>query len=274
MNTLPLTAGIGLRGPHYREVLENCPDLGWIEVHTENFLGGGQAPHMLGRLRERWPVSLHGVGLGLGSPARPDPRLLANIRTLIQTIEPSAVSEHLAANHGPAHYINDLLPIPRTTATLVELASRIDEVQTVLGHRLLLENLSAYGAYPGNDYGEGEFLAALVERSGCGILLDVNNLYVNHVNLGEDIDAFLDALPAEAIGEIHLAGYSERDGILVDTHSHPVSEPVWALYRTVLQRFGARPTLIERDQAIPPLKELLAEAQRARSCLEEHNDGQ
>lgn len=274
MNTLPLTAGIGLRGPHYREVLETCPDLGWIEVHTENFLGGGQAPHMLGRLREHWPVSLHGVGLGLGSPVRPDPRLLANIRALIQAIEPSAVSEHLAANHGPAHYINDLLPIPRTTATLVELANRIDEVQTVLGHRLLLENLSAYGTYPGNDYGEGEFLAALVERSGCGILLDVNNLYVNHVNLGEDIDAFLDALPAEAIGEIHLAGYSERDGMLVDTHSHPVSEPVWGLYRTVLQRFGARPTLIERDQAIPPLKELLAEAQRARSCLEELNDGQ
>ncbi|GGY11234.1 MNIO family bufferin maturase [Paludibacterium paludis] len=272
MTALPIDAGIGLRAPHYREVLDTLPPLGWVEVHSENFIEGGMPLDMLGRVREHWPVSLHGVGLGLASPARPDRGLLAALRRLIDRIEPAAVSEHLAFNHDGAHrYVNDLLPVPRTKESLAMVASHVREAQDALGRPLLLENLSSYADYPGNTLNEGEFLAELSRLTGCGVLLDLNNLFVNRANLGTDIDAVLKALPADIIGEIHLAGHSTREGMLIDTHDHPIDEAVWTLFESVVATLGPKPTLIEWDQSIPPLHRLRAEAGRARAILEKRH---
>ncbi|MDC7699385.1 MNIO family bufferin maturase [Vogesella indigofera] len=271
---LPVCAGIGLRQPHYRQVLDSLPALGWIELHSENFFDGGQPLAMLQSLAASYPLSLHGVGLGLGSAARPDPQHLASLQRLLAQVPAAAVSEHLSFNHDADYrFANDLLPIPYTRAMLVQVAANVAEAQDAIGRPLLLENLSSYLQFPGNEMSEAEFLAELVQRTGCGILLDVNNLYVNHINLGLDVDAFLDALPAAAIGEIHLAGHSERrfdDGsrLLVDTHSRPVAPAVWQLYRAVIARFGPRPTLIEWDSDIPPLDTLLAEAATAQHMLD------
>ncbi|TCP15520.1 hypothetical protein EV683_10144 [Crenobacter luteus] len=266
--SLPSRAGIGLRAPHYRAVLDDSPELGWIEVHSENFFDGGAPLAMLQTLAERYPLSLHGVGLGLGSFDPPDAEHLARLKALVDATRPAAVSEHLCLNHAGGRYANDLLPLPYTAAMLDAVAGHVARAQDALGRRLLLENLSSYLAYPANEMGEADFLAELVRRTGCGVLLDVNNLYVNQRNLHVDVAAFLAALPADAIGEIHLAGFSERDGLLIDTHSQPVHAPVWALYEQVLARFGPRPTLIEWDIDIPPLSTLVAEAARADACLE------
>lgn len=273
--TLPVCAGIGLRHPHYRQVLEQLPPLGWLELHSENFFAGGQPLAMLQTLAAHYPLSLHGVGLGLGSATRPDREHLAALRQLLQAVPAAAVSEHLAYNHtASGHYANDLLPLPYTRDILDCVAANVAEAQDAIGRPLLLENLSAYLQYPHNEMSEAEFLAELVTRTGCGILLDVNNLYVNQQNLGTDVAAFLAALPGEAIGEIHLAGYSTRqfdDGstLLVDTHSQPVHAPVWGLYQQVLAHFGPRPTLIEWDSDLPPLDTLQAEAARAQRLLQE-----
>lgn len=276
--SLPVCAGIGLRHPHYQQVLAQQPPLGWIELHSENFFDGGQPLAMLQQLAARYPLSLHGVGLGLGAAARPDATHLAALRRLLDTVPAVAVSEHLSFNHDASQrFANDLLPIPYTRAMLDLVAANVAEAQDALRRPLLIENLSSYLAYPGNDMHEGEFLAELVARTGCGLLLDVNNLYVNQQNLGTDVDAFLAALPAHAIGEIHLAGYTERafdDGstLLVDTHSRPVYPAVWQLYRQVIARFGARPTLIEWDIDIPPLDTLLAEAATAQTMLAQYSE--
>jgi len=283
---LPACAGIGLRQPHYRQVLDTLPALGWIELHSENFFDGGQPLAMLQRLAASYPLSLHGVGLGLGSAARPAPQHLASLQRLLAQVPAAAVSEHLSFNHDADYrYANDLLPIPYTRAMLAQVAANVAEVQDAIGRPLLLENLSSYLQFPGNEMSEAEFLAELVQRTSCGILLDVNNLYVNHVNLGLDVDAFLDALPAAAIGEIHLAGHSERrfddgssllvDGssLLVDTHSRPVAPAVWQLYRAVIARIGPRPTLIEWDSDIPPLDTLQAEAATAQRILDTTSQG-
>ncbi|HJV07090.1 MAG TPA: DUF692 domain-containing protein [Chromobacteriaceae bacterium] len=269
LTTLPCRSGIGLRAPHYHQVLAQRPPLGWVEVHSENFFDGGEALAMLHKVAAEWPLSLHGVGLGLGSAARPDRQHLASLRHLVEQLQPAAVSEHLSFNHSDQRYVNDLLPIPYTRAALPSVAAHVAETQEVLQRPILLENLSSYLMFPGNDLHEGEFLAELVKRTGCGILLDVNNLYVNHINLGVDIDAVLSALPPDAIGEIHLAGYSQQFGLLVDTHSQPVHPEVWQLYRQVIARFGPRPTLIEWDLDIPPLAVLQAEADKAQAILQE-----
>lgn len=272
--SLPACAGIGLRHRHYRQVLDDSPALGWIELHSENFFDGGTPLAMLQRLAARYPLSLHGVGLGLGACARPDPVHLAALKQLLAQVPAAAVSEHLSFNHDARlRFSNDLLPIPYTRAMLVQVAANVSEAQDTIGRPLLLENLSSYLAFPGNEMHEGEFLAELVTRTGCGLLLDINNLYVNQINLGMDVDGFLNALPAAAIGEIHLAGYSERrfdDGstLLVDTHSRPVYPAVWQLYRQVIARFGVRPTLIEWDIDVPPLDTLQAEAATAQSVLD------
>nr|WP_199065726.1 DUF692 domain-containing protein [Chromobacterium sp. ASV5] len=268
MPTLPTICGIGLRAPHYRQALETCPPLGWVEVHSENFFDGGAPLAMLRRVAERWPLSLHGVGLGLGSSSRPDAGHLASLKHLVDELNPASVSEHLSFNHSASRYVNDLLPIPYTRAALDAIAGHVAETQDALRRPILLENLSSYVEFPGNEMHEGEFLAELVRITGCGILLDVNNLYVNRVNLGVDTDAVLNALPADAIGEIHLAGYTRRDGLLVDTHSQPVHPEVWDFYREAIARFGPRPTLIEWDLDIPPLETLLAEAAAAQAILE------
>ena len=267
-NTLPSAAGIGLRAPHYREVLDTLPALGWVEVHSENFFGGGAPLHTLLRVREHYPVSLHGVGLGLASVTPLDAAHLSALARLCADVQPAAVSEHLCWNAVDGMVINDLLPFPYTCEALDHVARRVDQVQEMLGRQLLVENLSSYLSFSHSEMTEGEFLAELTRRTGCGILFDVENLYVNARNLGVDADAFIKAIPAAAVKEYHLAGYSMRDGCLVDTHDHPVYPKVWDLYESVLRHIGPRPTLIEWDTDIPELAVLMGEAAKARQRLE------
>lgn len=265
---LPCAAGIGLRAPHYREVLDTLPALGWIEVHNENFFGGGAPLHTLLKVREHYPVSLHGVGMGLASTAPLDETHLAALRRLCDDVQPAVVSEHLCWNAAGGFVVNDLLPFPYTCEALAHVVRRVEQVQERLGRQLLVENLSSYLSFAHSEMTEGEFLAELARRSGCGILFDVENLYVNVCNLGVDAKAFIGALPREAVKEYHLAGYSVRDGCLVDTHDHPVYPEVWGLYEYVLQQIGPRPTLIEWDSDIPALPVLLAEAAKAQQYME------
>jgi len=272
---LPCTAGIGLRAPHYREVLETQPEIDWVEAHSENFFGGGAPLHTLLKVREHYPVSLHGVGLGLASSFPLDWQHLSALRSLCDAVQPAAVSEHLCWNMAPDKtgngpmVINDLLPFPYTEAALARVAIRIDQVQEKLGRQLLVENLSSYLSFPHSEMSEGEFLAELVSSTGCGILFDVENLYVNTRNLGVDAAAFIDAIPAAAVQEYHLAGYSVRDGCLVDTHDHPVYPEVWELYEYALRQIGPRPTLIEWDSDLPSLPVLMGEAAKAQQRMEE-----
>jgi uncharacterized protein (UPF0276 family) len=266
--TLPCAAGIGLRAPHYREVLDTLPALGWIEVHNENFFGGGAPLHTLLKVREHYPVSLHGVGMGLASTTPLDETHLAALRRLCDDVQPAVVSEHLCWNAAGGFVVNDLLPFPYTREALAHVVRRVEQVQERLGRQLLVENLSSYLSFAHSEMTEGEFLAELVQRSGCGILFDVENLYVNTRNLGVDAKAFIDAIPREAVQEYHLAGYSMRDGCLVDTHDHPVYPEVWELYEYVLQQIGPRPTLIEWDSDIPALSVLLGEAAKAQQRME------
>lgn len=266
---LPCTAGIGLRGPHYRQVLEEMPDLGWVEVHSENFFGSGADLRFLQRVREHYPVSLHGVGIGLVSPLSLDEEHLAALKRLCDLIEPAAVSEHLSWNRAKAGTVNDLLPFPYTWRALERVAERIHRVQECLGCPLGIENLSSYLAFPQSEMGESQFMAELSRRTGCFLILDVNNLYVNSWNLGVDIEEFLQAIPVSAVGELHLAGHDERDGWLVDTHGSPVSAPVWDLYQRIIEWLGPRPVLLERDQDIPALEVLLEERGKALALMEE-----
>lgn len=267
-NTLPCTAGIGLRAPHYREVLEKRPKLGWVEVHNENFFGGGAPLHTLLRVREHYPVSLHGVGMGLASAAPLDQAHLSALQRLCEQVQPAAVSEHLSWNTAAGMVMNDLLPFPYTQESLAHVVNRVDQVQNKLGRQLLVENLSSYLSFAQSEMGEGEFLAELTRRTGCGILFDVENLHVNARNLGVDAKAFIRAIPAAAVKEYHLAGYSVIDGCLVDTHNHPVYPEVWELYEYALQQIGPRPTLIEWDSDIPALAVLMGEAAKAQQRME------
>ena len=267
---LPCTAGIGLRAPHYREVLDGHPSLGWLEVHSENFFGGGAPLHTLLNVREHYPISLHGVGMGVASIAPLDQAHLSALRRLCDTVEPAAVSEHLCWNSAAGLVINDLLPFPYTQEALSHVAIRVEQVQEKLGRQLLVENLSSYLSFAHNEMTEGDFLAELTNRTGCGILFDVENLYVNMRNLGVDAKAFINTIPAEAVKEYHLAGYSVRDGCLVDTHDNPVYPEVWELYEYCLQHIGPRATLIEWDSDIPALPVLMGEAAKAQSRLEKY----
>jgi uncharacterized protein (UPF0276 family) len=264
---LPLTAvGIGLRQPHYREVFETTPELGFVEVHSENFfLDGGASMHALERARKAYPVSLHGVGLSIGSADRLAEQHLAQLVRLAERIEPALVSEHLCWGAIDGLHFNDLLPLPSTHEALALVAERVDRVQNALGRQIQIENVSAYVEYRDSELTETAFLAELARRSGCGILFDVNNLYVNAKNFGFDAAARLADLPASAIGQIHLAGHTEVDGCLIDTHGSRVCAEVWALYDAACRRYGPKPTLIEWDTDLPPLEVLLDEAGRARS---------
>jgi uncharacterized protein len=275
MTTIPNPAavGIGLKAQHVRDVIEHDPALEFFEVHAENYMvAGGPALRHLSRVREQFPLSIHGVGLSIGGEGPIDRNHLDRLASLLQRFEPAWFSEHLAwSSHAGAFY-NDLLPLPYHAATLARVCDHVDEVQERLGRCLLLENPSTYLEFTASTMDEGTFLAEVVERTGCGLLLDVNNAYISAVNHGRDPWDLIAALPAAAIGEIHLAGFAEdRDGagerLLIDTHSAPVADAVWDLYRRTLRHLGPRPTLIERDQAIPPLALLVAEAQRARSAL-------
>jgi len=264
----PTRCGIGLRAAHHREVLETLPDVGWFEAHSENYFAeGGAALDTLLRVRERWPVALHGVGLGLGSAAPLDREHLRRLARLVARVEPWAVSEHVCWGHAGGRHTNDLLPMPRTAQSLRHLATRVAELQDALGRQVLLENVSGYLEFSGAEFTEGGYLAALVAESGCALLLDVNNVYVNACNHGFDAQEYFEELPIDAVREIHLAGHEVArvaDGqIRIDTHDRPVCDEVWALYARARRRFGAVPTLIEWDAALPPLETLVAEAHRA-----------
>ncbi len=270
---IPSGAGIGLRPPHIREILDTRPPLPWLEVHSENFFCPGARPRRhLESIRTDYPLSLHGVGLSLGAVAtRFFATHLVRLKELITAVEPALVSEHLSWGAVPERHLNDLLPLPYTEEALAHVCARIDAAQTFLGRRLAVENISSYVRWRHETIPEWEFLAEVARRTGCGILLDVNNIHVTSENHGYDPRAYLAALPAQAIEEIHLAGYELAQGCLIDTHSRPVSEPVWALYGETIARIGPRPTLIEWDADIPPLAVLMDEAATAQAILEERH---
>jgi len=265
--------GIGLRAPHYRAVLDQRPDVGWIEVHTENYLArSGWDWHVLRTLRRDYPVSLHGVGLGLGSAHGFSEDHLARVAAAVAELQPALVSEHLSWGALRGRQLNDLLPLQFDDAALDLVATRIDRVQEALRRRILIENVSAYVRFRGDAMSEAEFLAALVRRTGCGVLLDVNNLYVNQANHGEDAHhalRVLAALPPGTVGEIHLGGHLDTGDGLLDHHGDRVAAPVWDLFRAALAQLGPAPALIEWDTDIPPLDVLLEEAARARAIADE-----
>ncbi|CAN7519093.1 MNIO family bufferin maturase [Massilia sp. LjRoot122] len=256
--------GVGLRAPHYRAFLEQRPAVGFIEVHSENYLArAGWDWHVLTQLRRDYPLSLHGVGLGLGSARGFSDAHLERVRALVEAVDPFLVSEHLSWGALADRQLNDLLPLTLDEAALALLCDRVDRVQNLLGRRLLVENVSTYVRFRADTMSEAAFLAELARRTGCGILLDVNNLYVNQHNHGEDALAAIAALPVHSVGEIHLAGHLETPLALVDHHGAAVAEPVWALYRAALRRFGRVPSLVEWDADLPPLEVLVAEAAKA-----------
>lgn len=245
--TLPLSAGLGLRAAHVETVLAERPAIGWWEVHSENYFGGGAPLKSLLAIRRDYPLSLHGVGLGLGRIGELDAQHLAQLRTLVQRIEPAAVSEHLAWNCHAGRYYHDLLPVPRVDGVIAHLASRITQVQDLLQRPLLIENVSAYVGFAGEVIGEGELMAELHRRTGCGLLVDLNNFHVNALNLGVAPRKEIAALPAAAVAEIHVAGFEYLDGTAIDTHGAPVAPAVLDLLDDALQIWGPRPVLLERD---------------------------
>jgi uncharacterized protein len=270
---LTTLAGIGLRAQHHTEILSRLPHVGWFEAHSENYLAaGGRHRAQLLEIRHQYPISLHGVGLSLGSTDSLNREHLLALHRLVQTVEPVFVSEHLSWGSIDGTYLNDLLPLPYTDEALRHMSARVREVQDFLGRQLLIENISSYLRYRCAELPEWEFLSALVDESGCGLLLDVNNVFVNAMNHGFDAHTFLHGISTSAVQEIHLAGHTvvQLDGrdIRIDTHSTHVSPEVWRLYGAALSRFGPVPTLIEWDAELPELSVLEAEADRATSMLE------
>jgi uncharacterized protein (UPF0276 family) len=269
---IPARAGIGLRSIHHGALLEQRPDVGFIEAHTENYFhDGGAAVSALERARSNYPLSLHGVGLGLGSADGIDRDHLQRVRSAIQRFEPVLVSEHACWGHAGGEWFNDLLPLPCTEEAALLLARQVGEAQDFLRVQLLIENVSAYVAFEHATLTEWEFLAEVAARSGCALLLDVNNVYVSARNLGLDPLAYIAGLPMGSVREIHLAGHAHSDGVLIDDHGSQVCDEVWELYDVAIARFGPVPTLIEWDRNIPPLATLVAEAARAQRMLEERH---
>ena len=271
-DSIAANIGVGLRAPHIAEVLASRPAIGWFEVHAENYMGRGPGFAALMKVRRDYPLSLHGVGLSLGTAEGLDRAHLQALKELVERSEPFLVSEHLSWSVTGGVYLNDLLPLPLTEETLAVVSRNIALMQETLGRRVLIENPSSYLRFRHSAIPEPEFLAELVRRTGCGLLCDVNNIYVSCTNFAEDAAAYLAAFPGEAVGEIHLAGHfrSERRGraLLIDDHGAQVSDEVWALYRRALERFGMVPTLIEWDKNLPPWAALLAEARRAQEVAE------
>jgi hypothetical protein len=270
---IPARAGIGLRAPHYRDVLESRPRIGWLEVHSENYFGAGGPPlHYLERIRGHYPISLHGVGMSLGSTDPLDTTHLARLKALIERIEPGLVSDHLSWSSVNRRHFNDLLPLPYTEEALEHVCSRVAAAQDFIGSRLLVENPSTYLQYAESSIPEPEFMAELARRTGCGLLLDVNNIYVSACNQGFDARGYLDSIPARNVAELHVAGFTRNQTdageILIDTHSRPVAAEVWALYGRAIERFGELPTLVEWDSDLPPLALLIAESGRAQGIMD------
>lgn len=271
--SLPLSSGVGLRPEHYEVVLETRPDLGWFEVHPENYMGAGGPPHhFLGRIRELYPLSLHGVGLSVGGALPLDRDHLDRLRILVDRYQPASFSEHLAWSTHETGFMNDLLPLPYTRETLSTVCDHVDQIQSHLGRRMLLENPSTYIEFARADFEETDFLREIAKRTGCGLLLDVNNVFVSCTNRGVDPYAYLDRFPAEFAGEIHVAGHAEDSDdhghrLLIDSHDREVIDEVWDLFAHVVARFGAFPTLVEWDNEVPEWSVLLNEARKAEALL-------
>ena len=261
--------GLGLRVEHYADILDGNPAVDWFEALTENYLvPGGRPLHNLMRVRERFPVALHGVSLSIGSTTPLDLGYLAQVKTLAARVQPVWISDHLCWTGVNGKNLHDLLPLPFTEEALAHVVTRVRAVQEILGRRILLENVSSYLSFNESRMTEWEFLAAVAQQSDCLILLDVNNIYVSSVNHELDPLAYLDAIPTDRVQQIHLAGHESHGDYLIDTHDQPVPDAVWALYQQALKRFGGVPTMIERDANIPPLAELEAELRIARRLAE------
>ena len=268
---IPNRAGVGFKAEHAGAILQDGSDVAWFEVHPENYMVAGGPRHaMLEALRDRHPLSLHGVALSLGGAERLDREHLRALRALIDRYEPGLVSEHVAWSAFRGVYFGDLLPIPLTAETLDQLCANLDEAQEALGRRILIENPSNYLLLPDSEMSEPEFLVEVARRSGCGLLVDVNNVYVSANNIGIDAAGYIDALPSELIGEIHVAGHAmdqADERLLIDTHGSPVSAHVWALYERLIRRCGPKPTLVAWDTDVPTRPVLHSEARKAQAIL-------
>jgi uncharacterized protein len=280
MNDTPgmcgLLPGVGLRAPHVEELLARRPDVGWLEVHPENYMADHRAFTRLLRLREHYPLSFHGVALSLGSDGELDLRHLSRLTQLIDSFEPFSVSEHLSWSVAGGSHLNDLLPLPYTEEALEVVIRHVDQVQSAIRRTILIENPSSYLRFKHSTISEAEFLGAVVRRTGCGLLCDVNNIYVSAHNLGTDPEDYLKTLPGDAVREFHLAGHSRNEvagkSVLIDDHASCVCGEVWDLYSYALTQIGERPTLIEWDADLPPLDVLLGEAEQAQHIAKDGRD--
>lgn len=262
--------GLGLRPEHYRDFVERSPRVDWVEVISENYLvPGGQPLHYLDAVRRDLPMVMHGVSLSIGGTDPLNRDYLGQLKALAARVQPAWVSDHVCWTGVSGRNLHDLLPLPYTEAALRHVVDRVSQVQDALGRRLVLENVSSYIRHAGDEMSEAEFIAELATRSDCLLLLDVNNVYVSSVNHGFSATGFIDTMPTGRVVQVHLAGHSVEDGHLIDTHDAPVCDAVWSLYRHTLQRLGPLPTMIERDDHIPPLAELIAELDRARSIAQD-----
>ena len=270
---LPASPGVGYKPQHFADILTDPGPVEWLEIHAENYMGAGGRPlAQLRHLAERFPISVHGVGLSIGGEGPVDEEHLARLKHLCDWLDPASFSEHLAWSSHEGTYLNDLLPLPYTAATVALVASHVDRVQEALGRRMLLENPSAYLAFPTTEMPETTFLREIVARTGCGLLLDVNNVHVSSVNQGFDAAEYIADFPLDAVGEVHLGGHAtDLDDygapLLIDDHGHPIADPVWSLYALTLSAMWAKPTLIEWDNDVPDWAVLAAEAGRAAHLL-------
>ena len=261
--------GLGLRPQHYEQILAGHCAVDWFEILSENYLvPGGRPLYYLDRIAERFPLAMHGVSLSIGGSDPLDQDYLRDLARLARRVQPRLISDHLCWTGVDGVNLHDLMPLPQTDEAVQHVARRIRQVQDTLGRQLVIENVSSYIGYAHSHLTEWEFLSAIVAESGCGLLLDVNNVYVNSVNHGFDALEYLNGLPGNSVQQLHLAGHSQDvagTGLLIDTHDHPVCAAVWDLYAAALERFGTVPSMIERDDRIPPLQELLAELEHARA---------
>ncbi len=262
--------GLGLRTDHYEQVLSEKPPVDWFEVISENYMvDGGKPLHYLDRIREHYPMVMHGVSMSIGSTAPLNMDYLADLKNLIARVQPEWVSDHLCWTGVHGRNLHDLMPLPYTDETIAHVAGRVAQVQEFLGRQILLENVSSYVTYNASQMTEWEFLSAIAERADCLLLLDVNNIFVSSHNHSFDPVEYLDGVPGERIRQFHLAGHSYQNELIIDTHDHPICDPVWALYQQAVERFGRVSTMIERDANIPPLDELIAELDVARQLATE-----
>lgn len=273
LSVLPCAPGVGYKPQHFSEIIKAPGSVEWLEIHAENYMGDGGRPRaQLRHLAERFPISVHGVGLSIGGEGPLDPEHLQRLKKLCDWLNPSSFSEHLAWSTHDSQFLNDLLPLPYTETTLARVADHIDEVQDILGRRMLLENPSSYLSFSESTLAETQFLDEIARKTGCGLLLDVNNVFVSACNLGADPHSYIDDFPLDMVGEIHLGGHDEDEDdhgspLLIDSHRLQVADPVWSLYGYTIAKAGPRPTLIEWDNDVPEWPILEAEAKRASSLL-------